>query len=92
MKVNFHAMFRQVVGGKTVELPHAKRLTVRQLIDAMVQRYPPLREELLDEQGQLHGHVHVFVSGRDVPFLPEGMATVLQPDDTIDIFPPVGGG
>ena len=92
MKINFHATYRQIVGGKTVDLPLPDGVAVRQLIDEIVRRYPGLREELLDEQGRLYGHVHVFVNGRDVPFLVEGMETRLQPGDTVDLFPPVGGG
>ncbi len=92
MKVNFYATYRQVVGGKTVDLTVADAVTVRQLIEEAIRRFPALRRELLDERGDLYGHVHVYVSGRDVPFLAEGMDTPLRPDDTVDIFPPVGGG
>jgi len=92
MKVNFYAMYRQVVGGKTVDVSVPEAVSVRQLIEEAIRRYPALRRELLDERGDLYGHVHVYVSGRDVPFLAEGMDTLLRPDDTVDIFPPIGGG
>ena len=92
MKVNFYATYRQVVGGKTVDLPIPNDVTVRRLVDEIIVRYPQLGPELLDERGDLYGHVHIFVNGRDVPFLAEHMDTLLQPGDTIDIFPPVGGG
>ncbi len=51
-----------------------------------------MRRELLDDDGQLYGHVHVFVNGRDVPLLEKRTETILQPTDKVDIFPPVGGG
>ena len=92
MKINFYAMYRQAVGGKTVDVPIPDGVTVRMLLDEIVRRYPALRTELLDENGKLYGHVHVFVNGRDAPFLAEGVDTHLQPGDTVDIFPPVGGG
>ena len=92
MKVNFYATYRQLVGGKTVDIPTAKSVTVRQLIDEVIRCYPRLRAELLDDGGQLYRHVHVFVSGRDAPYLVEGLDTTLAEDDTVNIFPPVAGG
>lgn len=92
MQVNFFAMYRQAVDGKTVELPVSGEITVRQLIAQIVSRYPKLRAEMLDEQGQLYGHVHIFVNGRDTPYLPDGLDTKLSSDDVVNIFPPVAGG
>jgi len=51
-----------------------------------------LEPELLDGDGQLWRHVHVMVNGRDVPYLERGLHTPLSADDTLDVFPPVGGG
>lgn len=92
MKINFFATLRQITGQKTVELPLPPDITVRQLVEEVVTHYPSMRPELLDEQGNLHRHVHVFVNGRDAPFLREGLETILKPTDTINIFPAVGGG
>ena len=92
MKVNYYATLRQIVGGKTIEIPVEDGATVRQLLDEMISHYPALGLELLNEDGMLHGHVHLFVNGRDTPFLKDGMDTVLNLDDTISVFPAVGGG
>jgi molybdopterin converting factor small subunit len=48
--------------------------------------------QMLDEHGNLFAHVHVFVNGRDVQYLNNGFETVLSESDSLDIFPPVGGG
>ncbi len=92
MKINFFATLRPIVGQKTVEFDLPTNVTVRQLVDAVVTRYPPLREELLNAEGELYSHVHVFINGRDVPYLAERMETVVYLDDTVNIFPAVGGG
>ena len=92
MKINFHATYRQIVGGKTVDLAVPQNVTVRQLIDYLIERFPRLRNELLDENGDLYRHVHVFVSGRDAPYLTEALDTKISPDDTVHVFPPVAGG
>ncbi|MEW5872464.1 MAG: ubiquitin-like small modifier protein 1 [Chloroflexota bacterium] len=92
MLVNFYATLRQVVGGKSVNFELPAGTTVRQLLDEMLRRYPALRPELLDEHGNLYAHVHIFVNGRDTPFLENAMDTELMEEDTIGVFPAVGGG
>jgi molybdopterin synthase sulfur carrier subunit len=92
MKVNFYATLRDVVGQKTVDIDIPESATVRQLVDTIVELYPLLRDKLLNEEDNLWGHVHVFINGRDAPFLEDEMQTVIKPDDTISIFPAVGGG
>lgn len=92
MKVNFFATLRQIVGQKTVEIDLPQNSTVQDFVELVVTRYPPMRKELLDENGNLYRHVHVFVNGRDAPFLEQGMNTVIQPNDTLNVFPAVGGG
>ena len=92
MKVNFYATLRQIVGQKSADINLESGSSVQNLLDKILELYPPLRRELLDEQGQLYPHVHIFVNGRDAPYLDKGMQTILQPEDKLDIFPAVGGG
>jgi molybdopterin synthase sulfur carrier subunit len=92
MKVNFFATLRQIVGQKTVEIDLPENTSIQDFVEIMVIKYPPMRKELLDKNGNLYRHVHVFVNGRDAPFLDNGMETIIQPDDTLNIFPAVGGG
>jgi molybdopterin synthase sulfur carrier subunit len=51
-----------------------------------------MREDLLDEAGELLGHIHVFINGRDAPYLDDGLETTLAAGDTVDVFPAVAGG
>ncbi|MBK7895904.1 MAG: ubiquitin-like small modifier protein 1 [Candidatus Promineifilaceae bacterium] len=92
MKVHFFATLRQIVGQKTVEIDLPENSSVQDFLEIIVTQYPPMRKELLDENGNLYRHVHVFVNGRDAPFLKHGMNTIIQPDDTLNVFPAVGGG
>lgn len=92
MKVSFYATLRQVVGGKEAFFPDDRPYTVRMLLDEMIRRFPGLERELLNDQGELYSHVHIFVNSRDASFLENGMDTVLNPGDTIGVFPAVGGG
>jgi molybdopterin synthase sulfur carrier subunit len=92
MKVLFYATLREIVGGKTVDFPVEPDATVRELLDAIVSRYPVMKKELMQPDGRLYGHVHVAVNGRDVQFLADDLDTVIMPEDEISIFPAVGGG
>jgi len=92
MRVNFYATLRQITGAKTLEFTLPDSATVRRLIEEVTSRYPPMQHMLLDEQGELHGHVHVFINGRDAPYLKNALETMLASDDTVDIFPATGGG
>ena len=92
MKVNFYATLRPIVGQKTVELPIEDEATVQDVLETIVEKYPDMRKELMDENGQLLGHVHLFINGRDAPYLENMMETKIEPTDKIDVFPAVGGG
>ena len=92
MNVNFYATLRQVTGRKSVEFPLPDGATVQQLLDAVLGRFPDMRTDLLDAQGRLYPHVHLFINGRDAPYLDRALETPLAKDDAVDLFPAVGGG
>ncbi len=92
MKVNFFATLRQITGRKTVEFELSPGSSMRTLLGMILERFPLMRPELLDENGHLYQHVHIFINGRDVPYLDDQLDTLLQPDDVVNVFPAVGGG
>jgi molybdopterin synthase sulfur carrier subunit len=92
MRIKFHATLRDVVGGSSVEMPEAIGQSVSQVLAGLVTRYPGLKKELLDPEGNLYPHVHFFVNGRDAQFLDSAFEYVLKAEDTVNIFPAVGGG
>jgi len=91
MRVSFYATLRPIVGQRSVDLPVNAGATVQELVDALAARWPGLSEHLFDEAGGLSRRVNVFVEGRNIRWL-EGLATPLEPDQVVDIFPPVAGG
>ena len=72
--------------------PEDVQTLIQQAVEAIVQRYPALRRHWLDEAGEIHAHVHIFVNGEEYLTLPEAERTPLQPQDSLDFFPPVAGG
>jgi molybdopterin synthase sulfur carrier subunit len=92
MKVNFYATLRPIVGQKTVELRLPEGTTAIQLVLMFVKDYPAMHGELLDKNEQFLPHMKFFINGREALYLPDKMDTIIQPEDKVDIFPPVGGG
>jgi molybdopterin synthase sulfur carrier subunit len=91
MQVKVYATLRPIVGGALVPVETKPGQTVRALVDEMVTRWPDLRPEMVDEQGNLLQRIQIFVNGRSIAF-GDGLATVIPADASIAIFPPVGGG
>jgi sulfur-carrier protein len=92
MRISFYATLRKIVGVKHIELPVPETCTLVEILTAVVAAYPDLREEVLDERGELDRYVHLFVDGRSSKFLPDGMATKVDGRQTIEFFPAVAGG
>lgn len=92
MKVNFFATLRDIAGGKVVEFDVNHGITAKELLDAIIEKFPPMKKELLNEDGKMYGHVHFFINGRDVQFMEHEFQTKIMADDTVNVFPAVGGG
>ncbi|HEX9617837.1 MAG TPA: ubiquitin-like small modifier protein 1 [Anaerolineales bacterium] len=92
MIVKYYATLRDAVGSRQAEFDLPPGSTLRQLVAEMAARYPALKAEILDPDGNLYSHIHIFVDGRDSTFLGGSLDAVLDPDATIAVFPPVGGG
>ncbi len=65
--------------------------TVGDAIRALVERYPQLRAQLLDEQGRVRRHVNVFLNDRNVNEL-GGLDVQVRDNDRILLLPAIAGG
>ncbi len=92
MQVRFYATLRFITGHRMVEVDLEPGDTVRRLLFRLADRFPALAKELWDATGSLSHYIHVFVNGREVKYLPDGLDTPLQEQDRLDVFPPVAGG
>ncbi len=92
VRVRFYATFRPIVGGKHADVVVAEEASVGDLLDAILERWPELREHLVHPDGSLSKRANLFVDGRAVRFLPDGLETPLDPGQEIDCFPAVAGG
>jgi len=63
MRVAFYGIYRPIVGTNSIALDDG--LTVRQALALVAARYPVLRDELLDRDGQLYPWIPLYVNGRN---------------------------
>jgi molybdopterin synthase sulfur carrier subunit len=92
MQINLFATFRLNAGFKHLDLDLPAGVTIHQAVVEIATQHPILRKDWLDENDQIHAHVHIFLNGVDYATLPLGQDTPLQPTDSLDFFPPVAGG
>ena len=64
---------------------------VKQLLDALEERYEGLRGLLRDGAGEVHHHVNLYVNGEEIGSL-QGQATRLKEGDEVSIIPALAGG
>ena len=65
--------------------------TVGEVFSALVERYPGLRGNLLDDARRLHKFVNVYKDDDDIRYL-DGLDTKLADGDVLSILPAVAGG
>ena len=61
------------------------------MVDAMEEKFPGIKERLVDETGSLRHFVNIYVNGEDVQFL-QGLETAIKASDEVSIVPAVAGG
>lgn len=62
-----------------------------ELIGALEEQYPGMKERLLDENGELRYFVNLYLNNEDVRFL-DGLDTPTKSGDELSIVPAVAGG
>ncbi len=77
----------EVGGAREVDAAGA---TVAEVIDDLVERFPPLAAQLL-EDGDLAPFVNVYVAGEDVRTR-EGLDTEVREGDQLILLPAMAGG
>lgn len=88
-KLYLPTIMRHNAGGhSTLTVPGQ---TVAAVLGRLVTDFPAVRAQLLDEAGQVCGHVKVFVNGDDISQL-QGQDTVLADRDEIHLITAMAGG
>ena len=88
VRVKLHQYFRDMAAGR--EVVEAKGSTVLELVNDLEEKYPGIREHLLDKKGRLQGFVEIFVNSAVV--YPEDTGMKLKDGDEVEILTIVAGG
>lgn len=89
VEVRLPTLLRQHAGGDASVA--AEGATVGEVFSEVVERYPGLAGQLVDESGGLHKFVNVYRNDDDIRYL-EQLDTKLSDGDVISILPAVAGG
>lgn len=65
--------------------------TVGDVFNKLIEQYPGLRANLLDDAGGLHKFVNVYKDDDDIRYL-DGLDTKVGDGDVLSILPAVAGG
>ena len=90
MRVDFYGVYRPIVGAKTIEVE--ANLNLRQVLAAVVARYPQLQAELLDEDGQLYPWIPLYIDGRNPRLWADGLERPIGAAEVVSIFSPIASG
>lgn len=89
VKVYIPTVLRKITNGQTrVE---AEADSIGSLLDSLETRFPGLKGQLVDAQGNLHRFVNVYVNNREVEDL-QGLETPLAEEDEVALIPAMAGG
>ena len=92
IKVRFFTSLREITGKKEDEIQSPRIFTVEELLAHLSKKYGrEFTEYLYDEKGNVQKYIQVLINGRSIKVF-QGFETKLKEEDTVAIFPPVGGG
>ncbi len=73
------------------ELVEVKPGTIGQAIGELQNRFPGIKERLLDDTGAVRRFVNVYLNEEDIRFL-QNQETTVKDGDEISIIPAIAGG
>ncbi len=89
VQVHMTSVIQTVVGGQ--RKIDADGATVAEIIENIESRYPGFRKQIMDQQGQLHRFVNIYLNDEDIRYL-QGADTALSDGDQVSILPALAGG
>lgn len=89
MTIRIPTTLRPLSGGASTVAVQGS--TLREVLHGLESAHPGFAAKLLDEQGNLHKFVNVFVADDDVRYL-KGLDTPVSAGQVVSIVPAVAGG
>jgi molybdopterin synthase sulfur carrier subunit len=92
MEWRLFANLAEAAGTRRVTVEAGAGDTFGDAFEQLLEAYPELEAEVLDEDGEIRDHIRVLRNERDPFVTDEGHDTVLEAGDDLALFPPVSGG
>ncbi len=89
VQVHVTSVIQKAVDGQREVAADGK--TVGEVIANLEGRYPGFRSTVMDERGQLHRFVNIYLNDEDIRYL-QGAETALRDGDRVSILPALAGG
>ena len=89
MKIKFFSKIRTATGCKDADIPHEG--DVRSLADVLCEKYGDQLRRMMMQNGDISPEIIILVNGRNICHM-DGIKTKLGDNDTVSVFPIVGGG
>lgn len=92
MQWKLFANLAEAAGDRRIDVDLSTEATVGDALSALLDRYPDLEAEVLDDDGELRDHIQLLRNGRNPFVTADGLETELEEGDELALFPPVSGG
>ena len=92
MKIHFYANMRSITNQSVLKISGEGIQTLDQLFEYLIDLYPEICPQLLDESGGLRQDVPIFVNGRNPRLTERGHEIDLENEDVISMFSPISSG
>jgi MoaD family protein len=89
VEVRVPTVLRKHTGGARVV--RADGSDVRAVLDDLEHQFPGLKQEVMNEEGQVRQFVNIYVNDEDIRYL-QSLQTKLEEGDSLAILPAVAGG
>lgn len=89
--IKVYATLRLKIGQAEIHVSASHGDTVRDAVGEMLAQFPTLTPFVLSNEEELADHVNILVNGRNIRLL-DGLDTVIEEGQRLDIFPPIAGG
>jgi molybdopterin synthase sulfur carrier subunit len=92
MQWKLFANLAEAAGDRRIDVDLPGGATIGDALTALLDRYPALEAEVLNDDGDLRDHIQLLRNGRNPFVTANGLETDLDEGDELALFPPVSGG
>ena len=88
IRVNVNPAMQHLAGNQ--DLVEVSGKTVGECVNALIERYPAVRDQVLDKDGSVLHYIDIYVNGKSS--YPEELAKSVKDGDELYILMDIGGG